>query len=156
MAGGVTPYIEAAWYLFGVKDLGHLLIVPAADVIGIGCKNAGIAAIQVKVVRIVQVRHVMGRQIKVTVLVVVTGKEVRGVKGAAHRKDAGEDIRVPESDVDRMVTAEAAPDSCEVGGKVSIADKGDDFAEEVPFELHMTRYAGAGKDGAVIPALCIN
>ncbi len=156
MAGVVAPDIELAGNLLGVKDVGHLLVHLAADVVDSGCEDAGVAAVVMKVVGIVHVRHVVGRQVQVAILIVVTGEKAGRIERAAHGENAAEDLRVTEADVDCMVTSKAASDGSETGVAVEIADEGDDLIKEIVLEPEMAEQPGAGDDGAVIPAFCVD
>lgn len=156
MAGVVAPYVEAAGNLFGVEDVGHLLINVAADVVDGSGKNAGIAAIEVEVAGIVHVRHVMGGQVEVAILIVVTGEEARGVEGSSHGKDVGEDGRMAEGDVDGMIAAKAATDGGQAGHSVAGADERNNFIAEILLVAEVAGDSGAGNDGAVVPAFGID
>jgi hypothetical protein len=156
VAGVVAPDIELAGNFLGVEDVGHLLVHLATDIVDAGGEDAGVAAVVIEVMGIVHVRHVVGRQVEVAILVVVAGEEAGWVERAAHRENGGKDLRVTEADVNRMVTPKAASEGGEAGVTVSTADEGDDLIEEVLLEPEMAGQPGAWDDGTVVPAFGVN
>lgn len=156
MTGVVAPDIELAGNLFGVQDVGHLLVHLSADVIDPSGEDTGVATIVMKVVGLMHVRHVVRRQVEVAILIVVTGEKAGRVERAAHGENSVEELRVSEANVNRMVTPKAASDGGEAGVAVSIADKGDELIEEILLEPEMAKQPGTGDDGAVIPAFGVN
>jgi len=156
MAGVVAPDIELAGNLLGVEDVGHLLVHLAADVVDSGGEDAGVAAVMMKVVGIVHVRHVVGRQVEVAILIVVAGEKAGRVERAAHGENAAEDLRVTEADVYCMVTPKAASDGGKTGVAVEIADERNDLVKEVVLEPQMAGQTGAGDNCAVVPAFCVD
>lgn len=127
MTGSVAPDIEAARYLFCVEDVGHLLVHLATDVVDAGGKDTGVATEIVKVMSVADVRHVVGGQVEVAVLIVVAGEEAGGIERATHREDSGKDLGVAKGDVDCMVTTKAASDGAEAGTAILVADEGYDL-----------------------------
>jgi len=156
VAGTVAPDVEATGNLLGMKDVSHLLIHAAADVIHPCGEDTTVAAVEIEIMSVAHVRHVVSRQIEVAILVVVAGEEAGGVERAAHGEDAGEGLRVAEGDVDRMVTTEAAPNGTEARRAVPVADEGNDLFQDVLLEAKMAGDPGAWNDGAVVPAFGVN
>ncbi|GGG80910.1 hypothetical protein GCM10011585_25440 [Edaphobacter dinghuensis] len=105
---------------------------------------------------VADVRHVVGRQVEVAVLVVVAGEEAGGIERTPHGEGSGEDLRVSKGDIDRMVTAKAAPDGVETGTAVPVTDEGNDFLEDVLLEAKVAGETGSWNDGAVVPAFGVN
>lgn len=156
VACAIAPDIEAAGNLLGVEDVGHLLIHVAADVVHSGGEDAVVAAIEVEVVSIAHVRHVVGGQVEIAILVVVAGEEAGGVERAAHRKNGGEGFGMAKSHVNCMVTPKAAPYRTETGTAIAMANEGDDLFENVLLKAQMAGEPGTRDDGAVVPAFGVN
>src|SRR3954469_7132940 len=61
-----------------------------------------------------------------------------------------------EGNVQGVIAAKAAPESDKVPVTVLLADERDDFMDEVIVVLHVTGYAPARRDVAVVPALHVH
>jgi hypothetical protein len=156
MAGVVAPNVELAGNLLSVENMGHLLVHLTADIVNACGEDAGIAAIVMKIVSFVHVRHVVRRQVEVAILIVVTGEKAGWTERAAHRENRGEDLRVTKAKVNRMVTPETTSNGDETGVAVKTADERNDLIEKVLFKPEMAREPGTRDDGAVIPTFSVD
>jgi hypothetical protein len=64
-----------------------------------------------------------------------------------------EDAGMTKSYIGSVITSKAASDGCKVGNLVSIADKGQDFLEDISLILNVADDPRTGSDVAVVPTL---
>jgi len=153
---GIAPNVQAAWNLLGMEDMSHALVHLAADIMDAGRESVVVTAVQIEVAGLMHIRHVVGRQIEIAILVVIAGEKARRLKGASHGENVCKDAWMAEGQIDCMITTKAATDSRQARRAVAVADKRSDFLKEVVFVAKLADEAGPRDNSVVVPAFRIN
>src|SRR5471030_2345920 len=94
---------------------------------------------------------------QVGVLVVVTVQKLVGdVEGAGHAHRVGDQVGVPQGEVDGVIAAETATGSAHLGPTGAVADERGDFADQVSVEGILAVEAVGGMDRAIVPGFLID
>jgi predicted alpha/beta superfamily hydrolase len=156
VAGIVSPDVEVAWNIFGAEDLRHALICVPALVVNAGCEDISVAPVLLEILGIADVGQIVRRDVEVAVVVVVPREKVGGVEGAAHGEHGGEDLRMPQRNVQCVIAAEAAADGGELSALVLLTKERQDLLHQILLVLHVPRDPPSWRDGAVIPAFGVD
>src|ERR1700733_2208171 len=132
-----------------------MLVLPQALVVPAGGQYIGVLPVAIQKPRVAHIRHVVRRRVEVDILIVVAVQKVGNIEGAGHREEAGEDVRMAQRDVHRVIPAKAAANADEVAVLILQPDQRKQLVEDVFLILDLPGYAPARWDVAVVPALRI-
>ena len=156
MAGVWAPDVQAVRDSLLSQDCSEALIIVPALVVDRSREHQRAAPIAIQIPGIVHARHVVQRVLKVAVVVVVTAQKIADIEGPAHRKTAGENVRMAQRDVYSMETAKTASKRHQVLVLVPFPDEAAHVFQNVTLELHVTRNFYFRMDIPVVPAFSIH
>src|SRR6201987_2029668 len=107
----------------------------------------------VEIPRIGEIRNIVSRRVEVNIIVVIAVEKSRLIKSSAHREESSEPVGMTQSDVDRVIAPEAAPETDEMGIVVLQPDQGQHFFHQIALILYMAGDPPAWMNIAVVPAL---
>src|SRR5690348_1160273 len=122
MAGLATPDLKADRDTLVAHQARKPLVLFTALIPYPGGEDVRIVTKTVEKPGIVEVGKVVEGEVEVGVLVVITVEELLGIEDSPHREHRGEDVRMAESKIDRMIAAEAATDRRQTGRAVLSVD----------------------------------